>query len=168
MLHPEIKNLIISKDVVLEPETLRQLDPTMSEEDVNKLLAFAALHKTRGFWESFYIFEDIVQALNGIIPAPDVLQGCTPEQIWYALEIAHEILPEREFAPEILKYIEFMFNDDGVYIYPSYLPIDNPYLSRAVYLATNGPFPLGETTEEIQATRYLEIQEYLKRKNQEK
>lgn len=166
-MHQEIISLINSTNV-LEPETVRMLSPELSEAEVNQILALTALHKTKVFWESFYCFEDIVQALNGIIPAPDVLQGCTPEQIWYALEIAHEILPEREFAPEVLKYIEFMFNEDGVYIYPSYLPIDNPYLSRAVYLADNGPFPLGETTEEIQATKYLEIQEYLKRKNQEK
>jgi hypothetical protein len=163
MLHPEITALIKSEDDILEPETLRQFHPELSEEEVNKILAFTALRKTRAFWEDMNIFEDIVQALNGLIPNPRVLQGCTPEQIWYALEIAHEMYPDREFSTEVLKYIEFMFNDAGVYIFPSYLSIDNPYLSRAVFLAANGPFPLGETTEEIQAGKYLAIQEYLKK-----
>jgi|WetSurSiteA1Bulk_404760.scaffolds.fasta_scaffold37890_2 hypothetical protein len=168
MLNPELKALITSQEDILEPETIRQFEPDMSEEDVNQVLALATLHKSRVFWENYNSFEDIVQALNGMVPNPTVLQGTTPEQIWYALEIAHELLPEREFAPEVLKYIEFMFNENGVFIYPSYLPIDNPYFSRAVYLAENGPFPLGETTEEIQAAQYLAIQEYLKAKNQEK
>jgi len=166
-MHPELKALIETQEDILEPETIRQFEPDMSEEEVNLILASATLRKTRVFWENYNSFEDIVQALNGMVPNPYVLQGTTPEQIWYALEIAHELFPEREFAPEVLKYIEFMFNEYGVFIYPSYLPIDNPYLSRAVYLAQNGPFPLGETTEEIQAAKYLAIQEYLKTKKQE-
>lgn len=164
MLHPELQALIESKEEVLEPETLRQFEPDMSEEDVNQVLALATLRKTRAFWENYNVFEDTVQALNGIIPNPTVLQGCSPEQMWFALDIAHNMYPDREFSVEVLKYIEFFFNEAGVFIYPSYLPIDNPHLSQAVTLATNGPFPLGEdTVEEIQAAKFLAIQEYLKK-----
>jgi hypothetical protein len=163
MLHPEITALITSDDDILEPETLRQFHPELSEAEVNQVLAFTALRKTRGFWENMNIFEDIVQALNGIIPNPKVLQGARPEQIWYALDIAHNMYPEREYSIEVLKYIEFIFNEIGVYIFPGYLPIDNPYFSKVVSLANNGPFPLGEdTVEEIQAAKFLAIQEYLK------
>jgi hypothetical protein len=162
MLHPELQALIESKEELLEPETLRQFESDMSEEDVNQVLALATLHKTRGFWENYNVFEDIVQALNGIIPNPTVLQGCSPEQMWFALDIAHNMYPDREFSVEVLKYIEFMFNESGVYIFPSYLPIDNPYLSQAVALSNSSPFPLGEdTVEEIQASKWLVIQEYL-------
>lgn len=167
MLNPEIIRLINDDDDVLEPETLRQLEPGLSEEEINKTLAFTALHKTRAFFEHMDVFENIVLALNDIIPNPSVMQGARPEQIWYALEVAHGMFPDREYAPEVLKYIEFIFNDAGVYIYPSYLPIENPYLSRAVSLANHGPFPLGDdTTEEIQAAKWLSIQEYLKQQKQ--
>ena len=166
MLNPEIKALINDENEVLEPETLRQLDPELTEEEVNQVLAFTALRKTRGFWEDMNVFENIVLALNGVVPNPTVMQGARPEQIWYVLEMAHEMFPDREYAPEVLKYIEFIFNDAGIYIYPSYLPIENPYLSKAVSLANRGPFPLGEETEEIQAAKYLAIQEYLKQQKQ--
>jgi hypothetical protein len=163
MLNPEIQQLISSKEEVLEPETLRTFHPELSEAEVNQILALTALHKTRIFWENYNAFEDITQALNGIIPTPTVLQGCSPEQVWFALDIAHKIYPDREFSTEVLKYIEFMFSDYGVFIFPEYLPIENPYLARAKDLAINGPFPLGEdTTEEVQAAKYLAIQEYLK------
>ena len=162
-LHPEIIALINNDDEVLEPETLRQLEPDLSEEEINQTLAFTALRKTRVFFEDMNCFENIVLALNGVIPNPTVMQGASPEQIWYALDLAHEMFPDREYAAEVLKYIEFVFNDAGVYIFPSYLPIDNPYLSKAVSLANHGPFPLGDdTTEEIQAAKWLNIQAYLK------
>jgi hypothetical protein len=162
MLHPEIVELIKSTDDILEPETVRQFHPEYTEEEVNQVLAFTALRKTRGFWEDLNVFENIVLALNGVISNPTVMQGARPEQIWYALGVAHEMYPDREYSVEVLKYIEFMFNDYGVFIYPDYLPIDNPYFSKAVSLAQHGPFPLGEdTTEEILAAKYLAIQEYL-------
>jgi hypothetical protein len=166
MVSQEIKDLISSTEEILEPETIRQLHPDMSEERVNRVLAFAVLHKTRAFWENMYAFEDMVQALNGLVPVPNVLQSCTPEQLWYALEVVHELYPDREYAHEVLLYIQAMFDDAGVYIYPTYLPIDNPYFSRAVYLSEHGPFPLGETTEEIQAVKYLILKDYLGRMKQ--
>jgi hypothetical protein len=163
-MHPALKALITSQENILEPETIRQFEPGMSEEDVNKILALATLYKSRVFFEDYNSFEDITQALNGLVPTPNVLQGCSPEQIWYALDMAHKLYPDREYSLEVLKYIEFIFNESGVFIYPSYLPIDNPYFDKAVELATNGPFPLGETTEEIQAAKYLAIQAYLTQK----
>lgn len=166
-MNPEILALLKNKEEVLEPETLRHFSPEASEEEINRTLALAALHKTRIFWENFYAYEDITQALNGMIPVQDVLQGCTPEQMWYSLEIAHSLYPEREFAPEVLHYIEFFSNEYGVFIYPPFLPIDNPYYAKAAALAEQGPFPLGETTEEIQAAKYLGIRTYVEHKKQE-
>jgi len=56
-------------------------------------------------------------------------------------------------------------NNMGVYIYPPYIDLPNPYLSKAIYLAEHGPFPLGESVEEIQAAKYLIIQEEMKQRN---
>jgi len=163
-LHPEIVT-IIKSDEVLEPETIRQLHPDITETEFNKTMAMKVLISTRGFWEDMYEFENMVIALNGRVPDPQQMQGCMPEEIWYALEIAHKLHPEREFADEIIEYVKYFFNQEGVYIYPAFFPISNPYYSKAVYLAENGPWPLDETVEGIQAAKYLIIKTYLDAKN---
>ena len=153
---------VLKSDDLIEPETIRTLFPHIPEDDMDKFMAFVTLYKNRHFWENFYIFENIVLALNDVKPDFAMLQGSTPEQIWYALDIAHSLYPAREFAPEILKYVEFMFNKFGVYVYPQYLPIPNPYYERANQLANEGPFPIGDdATEEIQASKLMAIRVYL-------
>jgi len=163
ILHNEILQIINNDDDVLEPETLRQLYPDMSEREFNHTMALKTLRSTRAFWENFYVFEDIVLALNGLVPNFTIMEGCLPEQIWYALDIAHRMFPEREYATEILKYVQYFLNESGVFIYPPYLPIPNPYYSAAVHRSEVGPFPLTDNSvEEIQAAKYLNIQEYIK------
>lgn len=162
-LHPEIVELLKS-DEVLEPETLRQLHPDITETEFNRIMATKTLLHNRGFWEDMYQLETIVQALNGRIPDPKQMRGCTAEELWYALDMAHKLFPDREFSDEVIEYAKYFFNQEGVYIYPPFFPIPNPYYSRAEYLAANGPFPLDESTEGIQASKLLLIQEYLKGK----
>ena len=165
-LHPQILEILNSSEV-LEPETLGKFHPQIDDVNMNAIMAVAAVYKSRGFWENFYVFEDIVHALNNVIPNPKILEGTTPEQIWYALDLVHKIFPDREFTPEVLRYIEFMFNESGIYVYPEYLPLDNSYYDKVTSLAKHGPFPLGESTEEIQAAKYLTIQSYIELKKQE-
>lgn len=155
---------IIQSTEVLEPETLRQVHPDISEKEFNQIMALKVLRSTHGFWENCYIFEDMVQALNNRVPDPKQIQGCTPEEIWYAVELAHRLFPDHEFSKEVTLYIKYFLNQFGVYIYPPYLDLPNPYFSKAVYLSEHGPFPLGETTEEIQAAKYLSITEAIKGK----
>jgi hypothetical protein len=157
---------IVKSDEIVEPETIRHIFKNISDKDVDKILAFIALYRTRFFWENFYVFEDIVLALNEITPNFSILQGCMPEQIWYALSVANQLYPTREYAPEILKYIEYMFAKYGVYIYPPYLNgVNNQYYEKAITLVKNGPFPLGDDSpEEIQAAKYLDIMLYLNNK----
>lgn len=163
-MHPEILQIIKDSNEILEPETLRQAHPEYTEAEINEVLALATLYKTRGFFENLYLFEDIVHALNGRIPDPTRIEGALPEDIWYALDIAHKLFPDREYAIEVLKYIEFNFNEAGVYVYPLYLPLLNPYYSTSAYKAEHGPFPLGESEQDIQAAKYMVIQEYISKK----
>ena len=158
----ELLEIVKNKEELLEPETVRQLEPNLPESEVQKILAMSVLYKTRHFWENMYSFEDIVQGLNGIEPNFDLLQGTTPDLIWNALNIAQKLFPEYEFTLEVQEYCKFMFNSEGVFIYHPYLQLPNPYYDAAVKLATEGPFPLGESLEEIQAAKYLEIQESIK------
>lgn len=163
MLHPEIYEIIRS-DEILEPETLRQIHPELTEKEFNEVMAIAIIMKTRFPWENMFAFEDIIHALNGRIPDPTRIEGCLAEELWYGLDILHRLFPDREYAIEILKYIEFWFHEEGVFIYPEYLPFANPLLETAKYKAEHGPFPLGESEQEIQAAKYLLIQTYIQRK----
>lgn len=158
----ELLDIVKNKEEVLEPNTIRQLEPDLPETDVQKILAMSVLYKTRHFWENMYSFEDIVLGLNGIEPNFELLQGTTPDLIWYALDIAQKLFPENEFSLEVQEYCRFMFNGEGIFIYHPYLQLPNPYYDAAIKLAENGPFPLGESLEEIQAAKYLEIKEYIK------
>jgi hypothetical protein len=152
----------IQESDVLEPNTIRQLYPDLSEEEFNKAMALKVLNHTRHFWEDFFSFEDITLAVNDVVPDFEMIQGCTPEQIWYSVQLADQFRPGLEYSKEVQLYIKFMCNDAGVFIYPPQVGLDNPYLEKAMVLAANGPFPLGESTEEIQAAKYLCILDYLK------
>ena len=159
-----LQEFIQSNDI-LEPETLRQLFPELSEEEFNKTMALKLLMHTRHFFENFYAFEDIVLALNGVPPDFTKIDGCTPEQIWYAVSLADKLRPDLEYAKEVQLYIKFMCNDAGVFLYPPSVGLDNPYYPEALRISLEGPFPIDEsTTEEIQAGKLLAIKEYLKEK----
>ena len=160
-MKPDILNNFLAEHDVLEPETLRQLAPELSEEEFNQVLALKVLKHTRHYFENFYAFEDITLALNGVIPDFTLLQGCTPSQIWYAVKVANEVRPGMEYANEVQLYIKYICNSFGVFIYPE-VGLDNPYLAKAKELSAVGPFPLGESTEEIQAAKLLEIEAYMK------
>ena len=164
-MNQELLKTFIEENDVLEPETLRQVFPEMSEEELNKTMAIKTLKHNRHFWENFYAFEDIVLALNDVVPDFTKIDGCTPEQIWYAVQLADQIRPGMEYSKEVQLYVKFMSNDVGTYIYPEQLGMDNPYLQKATELASRGPFPIGEdSTEEIQAGKYLAILQYLNEK----
>lgn len=152
----------MKEDTVLEPETLRSLFPDITEEEFNKAMAMSILSKNNLFWKDMYIFEDTVLALNGVVPSFTRLEGCAPEQIWYAVQIAARIKPKEQYSHEVKEYIRYMSNEAGVYIYPPSLGMNGELYTSAAHLAAHGPFPLGEETkEEIQAAKLLAIEHYL-------
>lgn len=156
---------IINSEEVIEPETIRGLFPQLTEEEFNQIMALLVLKKTRHFWENFSSFENIVLALNQIIPDFTKVEGCTPEHIWYALEAVRRIYPDREFSDEVLTYIRASFSDAGVFVFPPFLNVANPYYESALKKAQNGPFPLGDdTVEDVQAAKLLAIQAYINKK----
>lgn len=146
----------------LEPETLRNLFPEITEKEFNKTMAMTVLSKNDFFWNNMYIFEDVTLALNAEVPSFTRLEGCSPEQIWYSTQIAARINPKAKYSHEVKTYIKYMSNEAGVYIYPPTVGLSNILYEAAAHLAANGPFPLGEDTkEEIQAAKLLAIEHYL-------
>ena len=162
MNHQALLQEFIKSNDILEPETLRQLFPELSEEEFNKTMALKLLTHTRHFFENFYAFEDMVLALNGVPPDFTKIDGCTPEQIFYAVSLADKLRPGLEYSKEVQIYVKFMCNESDVFIYPPSIGLDNPYYKEAKRLSVEGPFPLDESsTEHIQAGKLLAIEEYI-------
>ena len=155
-----IKELIISKEII-EPETINILFPMLSNSDIEKINAARTIIHSRFPFEDFYIFEDIVLALNGESPDFSVLQGCSPEQIFYAVEIIQKLRPLVEFSWECQFYTKMMCNEAGVYFYPlEFTDLENPLYEKVKELAEKNDFN-GESIEYIQASKFKAIQMYI-------
>ena len=154
-------DLLKSKENI-EPETLRLLFPNATEEDHNRTWALILLNKGSYFWNHWFVFEKIVLALNGLVPDFNIVEGCDPEHIWFAVQTASQLHPERRYAHEVQVYAKYNCNEAGVFIYPTQLDMENPYLAEASRIAAEGPFPIGDDTpEQIQAGKLLMIDGYI-------
>jgi hypothetical protein len=146
----------------LEPETIRQFYPFMTDLDAEQIQVIKVLRDTRAAYEDMDVFENAVSVLNGISPNVLEMEGSEPEYIWRALDIIFRLHPDIELAWEVLMYIKYIFNDNGCYFYHPKLPIENIFYDEIVKRAIYGPFPIEEDFIGIQAVKYLKIQEYLK------
>lgn len=146
----------------LEPETIRHFFPIFTDLDVEQIQVIKVLKDTRAAYEDMDVFENAVSVLNEISPNVREMEGSSPEYIWRALDIIFRLHPDVELAWEVLMYIKYIFNDDGIYFYHPSLDLENPYFNEIKSRAEKGPFPLQEDFIGVQAAKYLKIQEYLK------
>jgi hypothetical protein len=157
---------ILKAEEAVLPETLRMLFPALSEEDLEKLQAInTLLHSSQPF-ENMYIFEKIVLALNGQKPVFSVMEGATPEQIFYAFYIIGNLDSNFYFDWEVKQWVKYTLEKEGVFFLPPELNYQDktPIISyiQIKEKAKSGPFPLGDDTlVDIQASRWLSIQMYI-------
>lgn len=147
---------LLNEDHV-EPETIRQLFPGMTDLEVEKLMVISVLRTTRAAYEDMDVFENVCYVLNDVSPDPMKTEGCPPEFIWKAIETIKKIYPTVEFSEEILQYIKFAFIDNGYKFFPEDIGLPNLELEDIKTLAMHGPFPLEETPTGIQAIKYLKL-----------
>jgi hypothetical protein len=153
---------LINSDEILEPETLRQLFPELSEIDREKLQVLKLIKSSNVIFEDFDTFENAVEVLNNVKPDIQKTEGCRPEWIWKALDIIYRI-SNKKLSHEVKEYIKWNFKEEGFLFYPPTSGIDNPLYADVIKIAKDGPFPLKEATKlNIQAIKYLKIMEYLK------
>lgn len=144
--------LEISKNEIVEPETIRQLMPDLSEEDFNELEAIISVKSSNYPFENFYVFENVVHALNGMVPRVDMIEGSSPLWIWYACEIIQKLRPNMELSQEVIEYVKKIFTDEGIYfLHPYITKIDDAEIDleefaqiyvAAKHKAKEGPFPI--------------------------
>lgn len=147
----------------LEPETIRMLrgEETTSLE-VLKAMTEKIIRYTVAPFVDFYVFENVVHVLNNIEPDVDKIEGCTPEQIWLALEICKDILGEYpDLDEEVETYIRFTFRNYGYAFLPPYFGKQEGF--SEIVKRSEGPYPIivGKNPIEQQAVNYLRIMEYL-------
>lgn len=174
MLNKVVENILNNAQTeVIEPETIRQLVPDLSEEEFNTLEAILTIKTSNYPFENFYAFENVVRALNGVIPRTDMIEGALPIWIWYACEIISKLRPNMEFAQEIVEYIKKIYTDEGIYFLHPYVTKNldmsdwTQIYAAAKHKANNGPYPI-EATSFInrQAIEFLKMEIYSE--NQEK
>jgi hypothetical protein len=146
----------------IEPETLKQLFPGMTDLEREKLQVLSVLKNTRAAYEDMDVFENACMVMNNISPDTEKTEGCLPEHIWNMIKIIKTIYPDVELSDEVKAYIQFIFNDNGLYFYPENIGIENPILDDVKTLAQHGPFPLAETFHGIQAAKYLKLTQEIK------
>lgn len=152
---------LINLDEPLEPETLRQLFPTLSDKDIEKILTIKVIKDTNAIFEDMDVFENASMVLNNIIPDTNKMEGARPEHLWKALDLIGKIRPEFNLSHEVQMYIKKVFNDHGYYFYPPLARIENVLLDDVTKASIVGPFPLKEDFLGIQTSKYLYIKEYL-------
>ena len=154
---------LLPKDDFIEPEEIRDEYPKATEEQINYVMALISVKNSLSPWEDFHVFEKTVRALNLQVPRFDRIEGCLPEQIWYATKLMRSLWPKAQFSSEVLEYVKTMSNEYGFYMYPPELEFkeDDKLEKQIMDKAMSGPFPLGESFIERQAAQYLAVQLYL-------
>ena len=132
-----IFHILDSFDSYVEPETIRDLYPALSNRDFNKLMAVLSIKFSNYPFENFYVFENVTLAINNIVPNISMVEGSLPKWIWYSVNTMSRLRPEMEYSDEIIEYIKRVFADSGAYLYPKELKIDNPILEQAEKVLEN-------------------------------
>src|ERR1019366_1920850 len=181
--HPIVLDLMLIKKygpewLLLEPETLQEIVPqdfstqTFSDLNLSKVQACKTLHATEGFWERWEVFTWCTMALNGEFPDFEVMQVPTVAQALVAADCAHRIRDDVKWSIEMEKYLEQLHLHEGVLlpIPPlDFVKVDTGHIevnmedirSRWAAVRASGTPPGGDTTEDEQLRRLLEVHGFL-------
>lgn len=157
---------IITLDPVESPnnEILREDFTDISEGQWNFLQALITCKKDPRGYEDFYIFENIITALNFEVPDFTALEPPNTEQLWHGILLMAKMMPRLPFSFEVRIYAKRVFAEGGVYIYP--LVIDNSednkvMLKKVDDKTKSGPFPLkDDNIIDIQSSHLLAMNLY--------
>jgi len=163
----EIDELLKGEGAV-EPESIRMLSgDSLTDKEVLKLLTKSVIRNSDAPFIDFYVFEDVVHALNDLDVDTSGIEGAEPEHIWYALQEIKKIRPDYKIGYEVAQYITYFFREAGLIFLPPEFsdPEDNPNLSLVMQKSNEDNLVDNGDILSMQAIHYLKIMEYIKSKN---
>lgn len=161
-----------------EPETLhREIERVFHvrpiEQVFEKIMALQTFLNTDLYWDDLMVFEDIILAFGDRHVDPDLLQGCTPEELAYGIAVADELGREGTFVDDIKEYIRACHQMAGVVVYhpdlkwaqPDY-PEPLQSLVMRVERAVENGFTPGEPLDlddpfQVQLAKTLDVSVYV-------
>ncbi len=157
---------IITLDPVEYPDTeiLREEFADIDEGRFSFMQALITCKKDPRPWEDFYIFENIITALNYEVPDFTVLEPPNAEQLWHGILLMAKMMPRLPFSFEVRTYARRVFNENGVFIYPEAIDNsnDNKIMLKEIRdKSESGPFPLkDDSVIDIQASHLMAMELY--------
>jgi hypothetical protein len=159
-----------------EPETIwdtirNVTGSSPDESNRNKIMAAKALYASDDFFTEWHVFEKIVLAFNGIVPNFVVHEEPSPGQIAYAVGEANKIIAGI-FSHEIIRYVRFIFGENGFLLFPKELSFAEPdkndiveYMKGYWEGISNVNQLKPESPERIQLEKITSISKYIEQMN---
>lgn len=114
-----------------EPETLSIMlkNAHLDEISMDIINALKTIVINNSAWKNIFIFENVVDALNGDPIIPETVTKPPIENICYAVEIMQFLRPEVLFSSDVKKYIAALAIDEQLVYLPAPLEFVNSYLN---------------------------------------
>jgi hypothetical protein len=141
--HPIVLNMALLKAFGLhwytwEPETVwaeikRVFNSEVSEHSRAKINALKAIMINTMTWNSWQVFEKVIQALNNNIPRWAIMQAPTIEQLYAGIDIL-DSLRQVEYGDEVKRYIAACVLNEDIFYVPPPLDFVQTEVSHPYYL----------------------------------
>lgn len=105
----------------------------VSDHNWQKIQAFRTLLSTTLPWEEWDAFENVVLALNNVVPLVDILQMCSLAQLAAGVDIINQIRDDQEYQSEVVGYVAACAVQEGVTWLPEPLDFAREMLAEPMY-----------------------------------
>lgn len=113
---------------ITEPEAFSWLFPELTQQQADLLGAFKAISSSIIPWDDPYVFENVVDAINGDPVDPDDETQPDIDNIMYAMYVMEAIRPGVPYSSDIAKYIAARAMVEGLLYVPPPANIANEFL----------------------------------------
>lgn len=113
---------------ITEPETFSVLFPDMTQQQADLLDAFKVISSTIIPWSDCFVFENVVDAINGNPVDTDTATQPDLDDILYGMYIMESIRPGIPYSTDVAKYIAARGMVEGLLYIPPPANIANEFL----------------------------------------
>lgn len=114
---------------ITEMETISTLFPGLTQQQTDLFGAFKAISGSIAPWSDCFVFENVVDALNGNPVEPDDETQPDIDDIMYAMYIMEAVRPGIPYSTDVAKYIAARAMVEGLLYVPPPANIANEFLA---------------------------------------